>query len=161
MRVAGLDRKAVVEFHPLLGHPIDMTLTFIIVATIAITWLAERSLEQLRLAIAAQCFIAAVLLFAVTDLERAILLSSGGSNLRSVKRQVPSQRAETDDNRLAAGVCRNGAVFFCTVSACNNSCSRWRHRTHSSRSRGAVLRRWAASFSSNCKFFYSPSLSLV
>jgi hypothetical protein len=53
-----------------------MTLTLIIVAAIAIIWFAERSVEHLRLAIAALCFSAAVLLFAVADLERAILLSS-------------------------------------------------------------------------------------
>jgi hypothetical protein len=53
-----------------------MTLTLIIVAAIAVIWLAERSVEHLKLAIAALCFIAAVLLFIVTDFERAILLSS-------------------------------------------------------------------------------------
>jgi Sulfatase len=66
-----------------------MTLTLIIVAAIAVIWLAERSVEQLKLAIAALCFIAAVLLFAVADFERAILLSSilvaaifGASNVK-------------------------------------------------------------------------------
>ena len=53
-----------------------MTLTLIIVAAITVVWLAERSVEHLKLAVAAQCFIAAVLLFVVTDFERAILLSS-------------------------------------------------------------------------------------
>ena len=53
-----------------------MTLTLIIVAAITVVWLAERSIEHLKLAIAAQCFLAAVLLFVVTDFERAILLSS-------------------------------------------------------------------------------------
>ena len=53
-----------------------MILALIIVAAIAVIWLAERSVEHLRLAIAALCFSAAVLLFAVADFERAILLSS-------------------------------------------------------------------------------------
>jgi hypothetical protein len=84
-----LDGVAVVEFHPPPGHPIIMALTLIIVAAIAVIWLAERSVEQLRLAIAALCFMAAVLLFVVADFERAILLSSilvaaifGASNVK-------------------------------------------------------------------------------
>jgi len=87
--LACLDGVAVVELHPLLGHPIYMTLTLIILAAIAVIWLAERSVEHLKLAIAALCFIAAVLLFVVTDFERAILLSSilvaaifGASNVK-------------------------------------------------------------------------------
>jgi sulfatase-like protein len=87
--LACLDGVAVVEFHPLLGHPIYMTSTLIILAAIAVIWLAERSVEHLKLAIAALCFIAAVLLFVVTDFERAILLSSilvaaifGASNVK-------------------------------------------------------------------------------
>jgi hypothetical protein len=66
-----------------------MTLTLIIVAAIAVIWLAERSVEHLALAIAAQGFVAAVLLFAVADFERAILLASilvaaifGASNVK-------------------------------------------------------------------------------
>ncbi len=66
-----------------------MTLTLIIVTAIAATWLAERSVEHLKLAIAALCFIAAVLLFVVADFERAFLLSSilvlaifGASNVK-------------------------------------------------------------------------------
>lgn len=59
-----------------MGHRIDMTLTLIIVAAIAVIWLVERSVEQLRLAISALCFVAAALLLAVADFERAILLSS-------------------------------------------------------------------------------------
>jgi Sulfatase len=66
-----------------------MTLTLIIVAAVAVIWLAERSVEHLKLAIAALCLIAAVLLFVVTDFERAILLSSilvaavfGASNVK-------------------------------------------------------------------------------
>lgn len=53
-----------------------MSLALIIVAAIAVIWLVERSVEQLRLAIAALSFIAALLLLAVTDFERAILLST-------------------------------------------------------------------------------------
>src|SRR5712672_1542925 len=53
-----------------------MTLTLIIVVAIGVIWLAERSVERLRLAIAGLGFIAAVLLLAVADFERAILLSS-------------------------------------------------------------------------------------
>jgi hypothetical protein len=53
-----------------------MSLTPIIAAAIAVIWLAERSVEHLKLAVAALCFAAAVLLFAVADFERAILLSS-------------------------------------------------------------------------------------
>ena len=53
-----------------------MTLTLIFGAAAAVIWLAERSLEQLTLAIAALCFMAAALLFAVADFERAILLST-------------------------------------------------------------------------------------
>jgi len=53
-----------------------MMLTFTIVAAIAVIWLAERSVEHLKLAVAAFCFIAAVLLFIVADFERAILLSA-------------------------------------------------------------------------------------
>jgi len=66
-----------------------MTLILIIVTAIAVIWLAERSVEHLELAIAALCFIAAVLLFVVTDFERAFLLSSilvaaifGASNVK-------------------------------------------------------------------------------
>ena len=66
-----------------------MTLTLIIVAAIAVIWFVERSVEHLELAIAGLCFSAAVLLFVVTDLERAILLSSilaaavfGASNVK-------------------------------------------------------------------------------
>jgi len=66
-----------------------MTLTLIIVAAIAVIWLAERSVEHLTLAIAALCFMVAVLLFVVSDLERAIVLSSilvaaifGASNVK-------------------------------------------------------------------------------
>ena len=64
------------DYNPLLGHPIHMSLTLTIVAAIAVIWLAERSVEHLKLAIAALCFGAAVLLFVVADFERAILLSS-------------------------------------------------------------------------------------
>ena len=53
-----------------------MTLTLIIVAAIGIVWLAERGTEHFALAMAAQCCSAAVLLFVVGDLERAVLLSS-------------------------------------------------------------------------------------
>src|SRR4051812_987264 len=53
-----------------------MTLTLIIIAAIAVIWLAERSVAHLGLAMAAFCFVAAVLLFMVADLERAILLST-------------------------------------------------------------------------------------
>ncbi|ABE64035.1 sulfatase [Nitrobacter hamburgensis X14] len=53
-----------------------MKLTLIIVAAVTVVWLAERSVGHLKLAIAALCFIAAALLFVVTSLERAILLSS-------------------------------------------------------------------------------------
>ncbi len=53
-----------------------MTLTLIIMAAIAVIWLAERSTAHLGLAIAGLCFIAAVLLFVVADVERAILLST-------------------------------------------------------------------------------------
>src|ERR1700733_11905365 len=66
-----------------------MTLTLIMVAAVAVIWLAERSVEHLKLAIAALCLIAAALLFVVADLERAILLSSilvaaifGASNVK-------------------------------------------------------------------------------
>jgi hypothetical protein len=64
-------------------------LTLIIVAAIAVIWFAERSVEHLKLAIAALCFSAAVLLFVVADFERAMLLSSilvtaifGASNVK-------------------------------------------------------------------------------
>jgi Sulfatase len=66
-----------------------MTLIPIIAAAIAVLCLAERSLERLELTIAALCLMAAVLLFAVADVERAILLSSiltvaisGASNVK-------------------------------------------------------------------------------
>ncbi|MGB8401001.1 sulfatase-like hydrolase/transferase [Bradyrhizobium sp.] len=64
-------------------------MTLIIVAAIAVIWFAERSVEHLKLAIAALCFSAATLLFFVTDFERAILVSSilvaaifGASNIK-------------------------------------------------------------------------------
>ena len=64
-----------------------MTLTLIIAA--GVICLAERSVEHLKLAIAAQCLMAVALLFVVTDFERAILLSSvlvmaifGASNIK-------------------------------------------------------------------------------
>jgi hypothetical protein len=53
-----------------------MSLALIIVIALAILWFAERSVEHLKLAVAALCFSTALLLFVVTDLERAILLSS-------------------------------------------------------------------------------------
>jgi len=52
-----------------------MILTLIVVAAIAIVWNAERSAEQLPLAMASLCFSAALVLLIVGDLERAILLS--------------------------------------------------------------------------------------
>lgn len=52
-----------------------MMLTLTIVAALTVIWLVERSVEHLKLAIAALCFMAAVLLFVVVDFERAILLS--------------------------------------------------------------------------------------
>ncbi len=53
-----------------------MLLTLILAAAIAVIWLAERSVEHLKLALAALCFIAAMLLFVVADYERAILLAT-------------------------------------------------------------------------------------
>jgi hypothetical protein len=53
-----------------------MMLTLTIVVAVTVIWLAERSVEHLKLAVAALCFIAAVLLLVVTDLERAVLLSA-------------------------------------------------------------------------------------
>jgi hypothetical protein len=53
-----------------------MTLAVAIAVAAGVIWLAERSLAHLRLAIAALCFCAAALLFAVDDPARAILLSS-------------------------------------------------------------------------------------
>jgi hypothetical protein len=53
-----------------------MILTLIIVAAGAVLWLAERSIAHIGLAIAAFCFSAALMLFAVADIERAILLAS-------------------------------------------------------------------------------------
>jgi len=64
------------DYNPLLGHLIHMSLTPIIVVALAVIWLAERSVEHIKLAIAALCFSTAALLFVVADLERAILLSS-------------------------------------------------------------------------------------
>ena len=88
-----------------------MTLTLIIVAAVAVIWLAERSVEHLRSAVAAPCLIAAVLLFVVADLERAILLSSilvaaisGASN---VKYRHSGLKLTVTDLPLAfAGTCR-------------------------------------------------------
>jgi hypothetical protein len=53
-----------------------MTLTLILVAAIGAIWFAEQSLEHLKLAVAALCFSAAVLLLLVADFGGAILLSS-------------------------------------------------------------------------------------
>jgi len=53
-----------------------MTLTLILVAAVGAIWFAERSLEHLKLAVAALCFSAAALLLVVADFGRAILLSS-------------------------------------------------------------------------------------
>ena len=53
-----------------------MTLALALAAAAGVIWLAERSVEHLKLAIAALCFCAAALLFVVGDLARAILLSS-------------------------------------------------------------------------------------
>src|SRR6202012_1438028 len=53
-----------------------MTWAVIIVAAVAVIWLAERSFAHLQLAVAAVCWIAAVLLFVATDLDRAVLLAS-------------------------------------------------------------------------------------
>ena len=53
-----------------------MTLTLIIVAAIALIWLAERSVAHLGLAVAASGCVAAMLLVVVGDVERAIVLTS-------------------------------------------------------------------------------------
>lgn len=53
-----------------------MSLALVIATALTVLWLAERSAEQLKLAAAGLCFCTAGLLFAVGDLERAILLSS-------------------------------------------------------------------------------------
>lgn len=53
-----------------------MTLILIIALAAAVIWWAERSTQHLALATAGLCFIAAVLLFAVGDATRAILLAS-------------------------------------------------------------------------------------
>ena len=53
-----------------------MSLIPIFAAAMTVIWLAERSVEHLKLAVAALCFCAAVLLLVVSDFERAILLSS-------------------------------------------------------------------------------------
>jgi hypothetical protein len=53
-----------------------MTLTFLLVAAVGAIWFAEQSLEHLKLAIAALCFSAAVLLLVVADFGRAGLLST-------------------------------------------------------------------------------------
>lgn len=52
-----------------------MTLTLILVVAACVICFAERSVEHLKLAIAALCFGATVLLFVVADFGRAILLS--------------------------------------------------------------------------------------
>jgi hypothetical protein len=53
-----------------------MTLVLALAVAAGVIWLAERSVEHLRLAIAALCFGAAALLFVVGDLARALLVSS-------------------------------------------------------------------------------------
>lgn len=53
-----------------------MTLILILAVAVAVILLAERSVEHLGLAIAGLCFGAALLLFVVDDVRRAILLSS-------------------------------------------------------------------------------------
>ncbi len=53
-----------------------MSLSLVVLAAAGVIWWAERSVAHLALAIAALGFGAAVLLFAVGDFERAILLSS-------------------------------------------------------------------------------------
>jgi hypothetical protein len=53
-----------------------MSLALIILTALAVLWSAERSVEHVKLAGAALCFSSAALLFVVTDLERAILLST-------------------------------------------------------------------------------------
>ena len=53
-----------------------MNLTLIIVAAIGVILFVERSVEHLKLALSALCFSAALLLFAVADFERAILLAA-------------------------------------------------------------------------------------
>lgn len=67
---------AIVDAKSFLWHPIEMSLALIILIALAVLWLAERSLEHLTLAAAALCLCTAMLLFVVSDLERAILLSS-------------------------------------------------------------------------------------
>ena len=53
-----------------------MTLALIFGAAVGSVWLAERCIEQLALGAAAMCLAAALLLLAVGDFERAVLLSS-------------------------------------------------------------------------------------
>ena len=125
-----------------------MSLTLIIVAAVAVIWFAERSVEHLKLAIAALCFSAAVLLFVVADFERAILLSSilaaaifGAS---SVKHDHSGLKLIVTDLPLAFA----GTVPFLVVQypLAVIAVLAWRHRTHSGRSRGPALHAWAASF---------------
>jgi hypothetical protein len=58
------------------GIFIRMTLILILAASIAVLWLAERSVERLGFAVAAFCACAALLLFPTADIERAVLLTS-------------------------------------------------------------------------------------
>ena len=53
-----------------------MTLALIVAAAAGVIWLAERSVEHLKLAVAALWFVAAVLLFFLGDVTRPILLST-------------------------------------------------------------------------------------
>jgi hypothetical protein len=65
-----------VDVDRLVWHPVPMSLTLAIVTALAVLWLAERSVEQFKLAAAGLCLCSAALLFVVGDFERAILLSS-------------------------------------------------------------------------------------
>ena len=53
-----------------------MTLILIVLAAVAVVWLAERSVQHLALAMAAFCFTATLFLLLVADLERAVVLST-------------------------------------------------------------------------------------
>ena len=124
----------------LAGHVNCMTLILIIVAAIGIVWLAERSAEHFELAMAAQCLIAAVLLFVVGDLERAILLSSflalavfGASSVK-----YNHSGSKTRCRGFAAGVRRHGAVLSGAISAGGRGCRCRRRHAHPRRRRRTV-----------------------
>ena len=144
---ACFDGFAIVDVDPLLWHLIHMSLALIIVTALAVLWFAERSVEHLKLAIAALCF-------STRCCCSSLLIWKERYCCHPSRRREFSEPRES--NTITAGsnslqqiyhwLSREQFHFVGTISARTNGCSRWKHRTHAGRSRDPTLRARAAGF---------------